>query len=215
MEIQEAIQKYSPLLKKNLLPIALGLFGLMFFIYGLMQFFGQQSSSNDIEFSQSSLASENDTQPVKKITVDVEGAVIKPGVYHLSVDARIQDALVAAGGMSASADRNWTAKNLNLAAKLVDGAKVYVPSMTEDRGQKVEDRNVGLGSENSNEAFSSGLININTASEKELDTLAGVGEKTAQKIIDNRPYSSVEELLSKKVVNKSVFEKIKEKVTVY
>jgi competence protein ComEA len=58
-------------------------------------------------------------------------------------------------------------------------------------------------------------VNINTASESELDTLPGVGNVTAGKIISNRPYNALDELLSKKVVNTGVFEQIKDKITIY
>ena len=61
----------------------------------------------------------------------------------------------------------------------------------------------------------SGLIDINAASESELDTLSGIGPVTAGKIIDNRPYGSLEELVSKKAVSSSVFEKIKDHISVY
>ena len=60
-----------------------------------------------------------------------------------------------------------------------------------------------------------GKININTASVSELDRLWGVGPATAEKIIGGRPYSSVEELLSKKAVKSNVYERIKDEVSVY
>ena len=65
------------------------------------------------------------------------------------------------------------------------------------------------------ESSVSSLININTASAGELDGLTGVGEATAQKIIDSRPYLAIEELVSKKVLGSKAFEKIKEKITAY
>ena len=65
-----------------------------------------------------------------------------------------------------------------------------------------------------NQSTQSTLININTASFEELDTLPGVGKVIGQKIINNRPYSSIEELQTKKIVNKSTYEKIKDLITV-
>lgn len=62
---------------------------------------------------------------------------------------------------------------------------------------------------------SSGTININQASESELDALPGIGPVTAQKIISNRPYQSVEDLLNKKAVGASEFAKIKDQMSVY
>lgn len=138
-----------------------------------------------------------------QITVDVSGAVLRPGVYDLPADSRIRDALIKAGGVSADADREYVAKVVNLAARLTDGAKVYIPHT----GEAV------AGATSMSGAAS--LININTASVAELDSLPGIGKVTAEKIIDNRPYGSASELAEKKVLSTSVYEKVKEKVSVY
>ncbi len=139
------------------------------------------------------------------VYVDVAGAVMKPGLYKLSLGARMNDALVVAGGLGEKADREWLNKNLNLAAKIVDGQKVYIPSQ-EESNKDGPSQNVYKGPS---------FVNINTASSAELDTLWGVGPATAEKIISNRPYGSVEELLTKKAVKSNVYEAIKEKVAVY
>ena len=135
--------------------------------------------------------------------VHVDGAVLKPGVYELSESARVSDAVSASGGLSDSADMT----KVNLAAKVSDGQKIYVPKIGES-----DVKGVGVGDAGSG---STGLININTASESQLDTLPGIGPVTAQKIIASRPYSTPEELLTKKAVGQSVYEKIKDLVTVY
>lgn len=157
----------------------------------------------------------------KKIYIDLSGAVEKPDVYEVTSGARLKDILILAGGLSADADRQFFARNFNLARILVDQEKIYIPSSWEvaqgffqeqpilvDQIQprvvinnRVETSRQDISAENK--------ININTASAEELDNLPGVGKTTAQKIIDNRPYNSVEELLTKKVVNKSVYEKIR------
>ena len=59
------------------------------------------------------------------------------------------------------------------------------------------------------------MVNINTASETELDALPGVGPVTAQKIISNRPYQKIDDLVSKKAVGASVFSKIKDQISIY
>ncbi|MCL4382301.1 MAG: ComEA family DNA-binding protein [Patescibacteria group bacterium] len=140
-----------------------------------------------------------------QIKVDVEGAIVSPGVYELVSGSRIQDLLIRAGGLSGEADREWISQNLNLAAKLIDGGKVYVPKMGERKtGEAI------LGYEDI-----ANKININNASSSDLDKLSGVGPVTAQKIIDGRPYQAIEDLLSRKIINKSTFEKIKDKISVY
>lgn len=206
MDSQELIDKYSPFIKRNLLQLALGFLGLIFFSYGLIVLIGgSKSASDEVIFEQGDGQVLNSSEA--KITVDIEGAVLNPGVYNLSSDSRLKDAFVAAGGFSQSADKEWVTKNLNLAQKLIDGAKIYVPKT----GENTKESNLENGAEN----LSKSQININTASVKELDILPGIGLVTAQKIIDSRPYSTIDDLLSKKVVNNRVFEKIKEKITVY
>ena len=147
------------------------------------------------------------------ITVEAAGEVQKPGVYELPQGSRINDLLVLAGGLSAEADRDWVEKNINMAARLQDGVKIYVPS----RSEKSEVRSGPSFVETS--AGKSGVvadkININTASEAELDTLWGIGPATAKKIIEGRPYQRTEELLEKKIVKSNVWEEIKDKITVY
>lgn len=205
MDFQLPLEKYRPLLSQYWLPIALALVGLMFLVYGLIALLGGSSSSKDIMFEAGSEATES--AKFKEIIVDVSGAVLKPGVYHLAFDSRVQDALVAAGGLSESADREWVAKNLNLALKLKDGVKIYIPSLGENITRSASPGQAG--------ELSSSLININTASEGELDTLPGIGPVTAQKIINARPYETIEDLLNKKIVGSKVFEQIREKITVY
>jgi len=137
------------------------------------------------------------------IKVDVEGAVKRPGVYELPADSRVSEAIDKAAGLAEVADKAWVTKNLNLAGKLTDGQKIYIPAV----GEAVSSGSVA--------SQVSSKININTASERELDSLPGIGPVTAQKIIAGRPYSSVDELLSKKVVGRSTFEKIEDKITTY
>ncbi len=212
MDSQEFIEKYSPFVKRNWHSLVLGLIGLMLFVYGVIYLLGS-SSQKDITFekgSGGSLESSTDSARIgsSEIVVDVEGAVVSPGVYHLSSNSRIKDLLIAASGLSSSADRNWVAKNLNLAAKLNDSSKVYIPFL----GEKNQPQAAYSGS---NVAQESSFININTANDKDLDSLPGVGPVTAQKIINGRPYGAVDELLSKRIITNKIFEEIKYRIAVY
>lgn len=218
MDIQEVISKYSPLIKKHWLPLSLGILGMIFFAYGLIGIFAiSKTSSDDIVFDASSSAKQNPAE-VKTIFVDIEGAVVKPGLYKLPQDSRIQDALVVAGGLAAQADREYIAKNLNLAIKLMDGSKIYVPSIGEAvvGGGALNSSSKGVVVGSPRFADEAGaLININTASESQLDSLPGIGLVTAGKIIAGRSYGSVQELLDKKIVGVKVFGQIKDKISVY
>jgi competence protein ComEA len=164
------------------------------------------------------------------ITVDIEGGVAKPGVYKLAQNSRIDDAITVAGGLSPDCDTGLLAKTVNRAKGVEDGAKIWIPVLSPDNTS----HNNGFATSASNNAVSqnqgtvvatsqtssqnganngSTLISINSATEAELDSLPGVGPVTAQKIINNRPYSDPNELVSKKAVGQAVFTKIKDLIS--
>lgn len=146
--------------------------------------------------------------PSGSILIDVAGAIRNPGVVEIEVGGRVEDAIKAAGGFSDEADFPRIAKEVNRAAILRDGTKLYIP--------KVGDTGLRLGTlEQIPEGTGSRVVNINAASESHLETLSGIGPVTARKIIDGRPYQSIEELVNRKIVSKSVFGKIKESISVY
>jgi competence protein ComEA len=152
-----------------------------------------------------------DVQVDSKVTIDVGGEVMNPGVYELKNGDRINEALVAAGGLSAKADRDWVEKNLNKAEKLVDGQKIYIPNQVESEKLKVESKNI-LGS-NTTETK---IVRINTATAEQLDTLSGIGPAMAERIIDYRTknggFKNVEELKLVSGIGDKLFEKIKDDV---
>lgn len=177
--------------------------GVMLLVFGLFLFFQEKMSGPTISISRNEATS---ASVVSSLKVDVEGAVIRSGVYELSGGARLQDALVAAGGLAGDADRDFVSKNINLAAKVVDGGKVYIPK----RGERVAAVS-GQGTVTGVDV----KLNINSASEGVLDKLPGVGTVTAQKIISGRPYSKIDDLVSKKVLGQSAYDKIKGMIEVY
>lgn len=188
-------------LRENILILSFGFLGLIFLTIGIFSL-NSQNKETEIIFEEGAQTEEG------QIKVDIEGAVVKTGVYEVSSSARVQDVLILAGGLSSGADREWAAKNLNLAAKLNDGTKIYIPQEGE-----VDNKNpkVTVGGGQGLE----GGININSASAEELDKLPGVGPVTAQKIIDGRPYQDVEDLVNKKIVGASTFSKIKDQLTLW
>ena len=150
------------------------------------------------------------------ITTEIAGEVITPGVYKLPSGSRINDLLVIAGGLSSKADRVWTDKYLNRASKLTDGQKVYIPGVNQQSNNTTANQTAVDQSVSSNIlSDSSKLININTGSLSELDTLPGIGPVFGQKIIEQRPYSNVSELVSKGAIKQSLLNKIKDLITIY
>ena len=139
------------------------------------------------------------------IVVDVEGAVLRPGIYHLLPGARVGDAIAAAGGYDSTVDLDLAAQELNLAALLSDGEKIVVPRTGASSGGASGGEADGGGGD--------GLVNVNTATAAELEELPGIGPVTAEKIISAReesPFSSLDEMVERGAINRGQLEKIAE-----
>jgi competence protein ComEA len=161
----------------------------------------------------------------EKIFVDVSGAVKKPNFYQINFGARIKEVVDKAGGLSNDADVMFFNRNFNLARIVTDQEKIYIPSITEiNNGIFVQNQlvldyispvaDVVNNTPTTNASTDNQLISLNFATIEELDQLPGIGQVTANKIITGRPYTTLEELLTKKVVNKGVFEKIKNLISI-
>jgi len=184
------------------------LLGLILIGFGVLFYKTDIFSSNDkVEVLNNVTEPQDDKS---EIVVEIAGAVIKPGVYKLSFGSRIDDLLIISGGLSQDANRSWVEKNINRAAKLIDGQKLYIYhsdeiSAKDSGGIKLDQGVLGIND--------GGHININTSSQKELESLVGIGPVYAQNIIEHRPYSTLEELVTKGVVSQKVFDKIKNEIT--
>lgn len=146
------------------------------------------------------------------ITVDVGGAVARPGIYTLRVGSRVADAIAAAGGESADADLTRT----NRAAKLRDEQQVRVPRLSPDTpGTMSSSPNPTPVSSAARSLAPSPAapLDINSAFQAQLEALPGIGPVTAQRIIAYREehgsFSHIDQLKEAKLVNSSTFEKIK------
>ena len=137
------------------------------------------------------------------LVVDVEGGVNAPGIHRLPAGSRVADALAAAGGYAESADLAAAAQSLNLAASVADGQQIYVPVVGE----------APVGGDGSGD----GLVNLNHASQSELEALPGIGPVTAEKIIAARaeqPFARLDELVTRDVLTARQLEQIADLVTV-
>jgi competence protein ComEA len=131
------------------------------------------------------------------LTVNITGAVTNPGVYLLARGSRVNDALEAAGGLLAEADTS----NLNLAALVEDGQELHIPALIP--GMEIGGTTL--------------LININTATQAELENLPGIGPTLASNIIQYRQqygsFTLIEDIKSVPGIGDAIFEQIKEKIT--
>lgn len=150
-----------------------------------------------------------------ELVVDVQGAVLEPGVRTLPVGSRVADAIQAAGGYGPRVDAIRAGRDLNLAAELKDGDRVVVPSRDDPPAAPGPPAAGGAGAAGS--GTDAGPIDLNTATAAQLDELPGVGPVTAQKIIDARaeqPFTTVDDLRERKIVGAATFEKLRDLVTV-
>lgn len=208
MTINDFLDISLVVVKKYRFVLVIAVMGLIFFVYGLIVLLNSHQPSEEIVFREETSPNEKSGKK-ESLVVDISGAVVNPGVYTFFPDARVQDVLIKAGGLSQAADREWVEKRINLAAKITDGGKIYIPT----KGENVTSQAQGLPEQESNPLNS--FIDINTASQSELDSLPGVGPVTSGKIIQNRPYAAIEDLVSKKVVSSKVFDQIKAKISTF
>ena len=176
-----------------------------------------------------------DDATIAALCVYVCGAVENPGVYKLSGDIRLIDAITAAGGMKDDAGAEY----LNLASRVADGQKIYVPTTVEVEeafaagddttysvvtlspdgidGEADGGTSYSYGEQSLSED-TKGLININSAGKEELMTLPGIGEQKALKIIEYREenggFSSPEDLMNISGIKEGLYSKVKDKICV-
>jgi competence protein ComEA len=151
-----------------------------------------------------------DAAAVLPVVVEVRGAVQVSGVFELPPDARVQDAVAAAGGLSSDADF----ASVNLARRLRDGEVIAIPARSIPGASGAASANEpGETTDNT----SAHLININTASVAELEELPGIGVVTAERIIEfrdeNGPYRSVDDLVAIEGISSRTIDGFRDLVT--
>lgn len=197
---------YMPMYKKSLLVLfCIALFASVSTFYYL---YTQEDTTPII--TDNTQTQIQDKQEDITITVYVSGEVNFPGLVELPSDSRIADAIKACGDFTPLADK----AKINLAQKLTDGMQIQVSSKApvNNSNEQVNDTNSNSPNNNS----SSNLININTATKEDLDTLPGIGPATAQKIIDYRQehgnFSSIEDIKNVKGIGEAKFSKMQDKI---
>lgn len=163
---------------------------------------------------------EEEIVETKTIFVDISGEVNIPGLYELNEGARLNDVVNLAGGLTVDADID----SINLAYILSDAIKVIIPKREEkeqadkNNEKKVAVVNNGMFVSENKTTVESNVINLNTATKEQLKQLDGIGESTAQKIIDyrneNGNFTKIDELKNVSGIGSNKFEKIKGKLIV-
>ena len=184
---------------------------------GFMAWGSFTSSGIVVEHSEKSPQSqEYESSSSQLIYVHIAGEVSNPGMYELKHDARVSDAIHAAGGLTESADQ----LSINLARQVTDGEQIVVQAYIEaepGNSKSTDASDSGLPSSSNTEVLSS-KVNINTASASELITLDGIGESTAAKIIAyrqaNGSFASIEEIKKVSGIGDRKYEAIKDRITV-
>ncbi len=184
-------------LDQHKLPLLLCLVGIVLIVGGIVTSNLTSKPKAAASFPKESIVKQAAPAGVK---IDVSGAVSNPGVYPMEADSRVEDAIKKAGGFSEKANSEFISKYLNLSQKISDGQKIYVPFEGEQAGGVVAGVSQTV------------KVGINTGSLVQLDSLPGVGSVTAQKIVDGRPFNALDDLLTKKIVSKTVFDKIKDQI---
>ncbi len=216
--------------QKIILAIIISIILLITFAYIYKNIYSVDESSeiiinNDMQIEnnlvQNEENQENNLKEEEKVVVHVIGEVNNPGVVTLKEGARIIDAINKAGGKTEEADLS----KINLAYVIEDGTQIYIPRinenlneielMTQDAGSST----IISNSETDNEENSKEVkVNINTANKEKLETLPGIGETTAQKIIDyreaNGKFNSIEDIKNVSGIGDAKFNSLKDKITV-
>lgn len=172
-------------------------------------FKGSGEDSKDMTISEQTASKSSEIpERIDKIMVDVSGAVKEPKVVELDDGSRVTDAIEAAGGLADDAD----VTQINRAAFISDGEKIYVPKIGDDIENDISQGTISKAS------TSSGKVDLNTATSEELQTINGIGPATAEKILQYRNdvgyFKSIDDIKNVNGIGDKTFENIKEYIKV-
>ena len=221
--------------QKKIIAIILIILVVIAYYYFYLRDTTEEISNQDLEVNntqESNQTNETEKETEETIVVHISGAVNIEGIVELEAGSRIANAIEKAGGVKENADMT----DINLAYPLEDGMKIHIPTKEETEANKnnenmidesyiisssggvssKEDTNSIQGSSKS--TTSNAKVNINTATQEELDTLPGIGPSIASKIIDyreqNGKFNSIEEIKEVSGIGDAKYEKIKDSITI-
>lgn len=206
-------------LNKKILFIIIIISGI---IYVVFNYFTQNKNKENLENISQDIIINNQTENTteennnqEKIVIHITGAICNEGIYELEENSRIVDAVKMAGGLKEEADL----KQINLAYVLEDGMKINIPSKNDNSNENINNTEnyitkEKLNSSNNTNSAKTSKININSATQTELETLPGIGPSTALKIINYRKekgkFNKIEDIKNVNGIGESKFNKIKE-----
>lgn len=199
---------YMPMYKKSLCILL-----LIALISGGGVFYNQFTNKEKTIETPSTDITEN--IPVNdEVTIYVSGEVNSPGVITLDNNCRIKDAIIACGDFTPLADKN----SVNLAQKVTDGMQIKISALSQNQNDKTDDDAILNEGTNNKSTQNTTMVNINTASKEELDTLPGVGPATADKIIEyretNGQFNSIEDIKNVRGIGEAKFSKMQSRIQI-
>lgn len=200
-------------MKKNKKIVALCLsvcFVIIYIIY-------KNNSNNqyeEIEYDETENIVEEIKEEYDYIVLHITGEVNNPGIIKIYEGSRVVDAIEAAGGITNNANMN----KINLAYMLADGQKIYIPSIYDEDDMELITNDIGKNIIEDNPLKQNELININNATQTELESLTGIGPSTALKIInyrkENGNFKQIEDIKSVPGIGNSKYEAIRNQICI-
>lgn len=192
------------------------LFIIIYYFYSRYQGLEMDSADfeQEIEEGKSEITKEEGKE--ETVIIHISGAVVKEGIIQIKQGARISDVIEEAGGLQ----ENASLKNVNLAYMVEDGQKIYIPTKEEEEQAEQEYSIVQEGNPISDVKQEGGnkQVNLNKATQTELEELPGIGSSTALKIIqyreENGKFRSIEDIKNVNGIGEAKFNNIKEYITV-
>lgn len=205
--------------KKIIVPISIITLVVSAILYNILYTNNEKNEKfNEFDIEEiNEVENTDEKEEIKTIFVDVGGEVINPGLYELKENARVNDAIIAAGGITDKADLN----EINLAYILSDALKITIPKIQEEQKVSLKKNTSIISSSMTSKAdvsLVSGLVNINTATKNQLKSLEGIGDSTAQKIIDyrtqNGQFNKIEDIKKVSGIGESKYQQIKDNISI-
>jgi competence protein ComEA len=184
-------------------------------VFGLYLFYERRPQPEAIQLVEATgTAAAPTATPTRAIRVHVVGAVAAPGVYVLGEDARIIDAVQAAGGLTEEADP----EGVNLADHICDGQQIRAPLREATPRPSLTPMPQSAGTSGGAATGATGLINLNTATAAQLEQLPGIGPVLAARIVDDReqygPFATVDEIMRVSGIGEAILARIRDQATV-